>query len=114
MPRPLGSINRAKTEAADFARLIVDDPDYRQNLMARARAGTLPPAVETLLWYYAWGRPIERVAIAAQPLPEMSRDEMTVRVDRIVRYLNAARDAEVIDEGEPDGNDDGEPDDGVH
>jgi hypothetical protein len=112
VPRPLGSIDRSKTEAGSFARLIVEVPDYRTSLRARAIAGTLPPAVETLLMYYAWGRPIERVAIASGALPDMSREELAVRVERIARYLNAARDAEVVDV-EP-GDDDGEPDDDVH
>ncbi len=40
---------------------IVDDSHYRKKLLARARAGTLPPAVECMLWHYAKGKPKEQV-----------------------------------------------------
>jgi hypothetical protein len=39
-----------------FAQSIINDPAYRQSVIARAQAGTLPPAVEEMLWELADGR----------------------------------------------------------
>ena len=39
----------------------MDDVEYRRKLLEAARARTLAPAVECLLWYYAKGKLTERV-----------------------------------------------------
>ena len=39
-----------------FAQSMIDDADYRQNVMTRARAGTLPADIELLLLELADGR----------------------------------------------------------
>jgi hypothetical protein len=43
---------------------LVDDPEYRRNLATRLRGGTLSPAVECMLWYYAKGKPKDEVEAA--------------------------------------------------
>ena len=43
-----------------FCGSIVDDHVYQAKLRRRAIAGTLPPGIEALLWYYAKGKPVER------------------------------------------------------
>lgn len=62
--RPKGSKNKVTLEARAAASLIVDDPEYRDTLLAKARKGTLSPAMEALLWYYAHGKPTENVSIS--------------------------------------------------
>ena len=57
--RPKGVPNKATAEAKQACAAIVDDPTYRRNLAARARAGRLAPAVECMLWHYAYGKPKE-------------------------------------------------------
>jgi hypothetical protein len=59
--RPKGVPNKATLEAKQACAEIVDDPIYRAKLLARARAGKLAPAMETLLWYYAKGKPKETI-----------------------------------------------------
>ena len=59
--RPRGVPNKATVEAKAACAAIVDDPVYRKKLMAAARARKLPPAVETMLWHYAKGKPKEQV-----------------------------------------------------
>ena len=44
-----GTPNKVTTEAKAVCAAILDDPTYRTNLTARARAGTLAPAVEVML-----------------------------------------------------------------
>jgi hypothetical protein len=63
--RPPGVPNKVTTEAKAACNALVDDPVYRQNLQLRLRKGTLPPAMETMLWYYAKGKPKERVEFGA-------------------------------------------------
>lgn len=58
--RRKGSRNKVTLEVRAAASILVDDPTYRTNLARRLRAGTLAPAMETMLWYYAKGKPIER------------------------------------------------------
>ena len=55
--RPAGTLNRATKEVGTFCRQLVSDPEYRESLETRLRAGTLPPALESMIWHYAFGKP---------------------------------------------------------
>ena len=55
--RRKGTPNKVTVEARAVCAAILDDPTYRTNLTVRARAGTLAPAVEAMLWHYAFGKP---------------------------------------------------------
>ena len=59
--RKKGVPNKATAEVRAACVAIVDDPQYRKKLLARARAGTLLPAVECMLWHYAKGKPKDQV-----------------------------------------------------
>jgi hypothetical protein len=59
--RKAGTPNRRTADAKALAREIIQDPSYIAKLHARALAGTLPPAIEAMLWYYAYGKPAERL-----------------------------------------------------
>ena len=59
--RKKGVPNRATTEVKAIYAAIVDDPTYRKTLVARAKAGELAPALEAMLWHYAYGKPKEQV-----------------------------------------------------
>ena len=63
--RPKGAKNRATVEAKAFWTGIVTDQAYVKKLQERFRNGTVPPAVETMAWYYAAGKPKERVELGA-------------------------------------------------
>lgn len=47
------------TKGRDLAALIVSDLTYLENLIERARKGELPPALETRIWEYVYGKPAE-------------------------------------------------------
>lgn len=64
--RPKGVPNRTTLDARRFCSSIVDDPTYRRKLLERARAGELAPAVESLLWHYAHGRPKAEIEFAGK------------------------------------------------
>ena len=55
--RPAGTPNRATREVRQFCQHLLSDVEYRKNLETRLRAGTLPHALEALLWGMAYGRP---------------------------------------------------------
>jgi hypothetical protein len=73
-------------EAVAFASRIIDDEDYRQNLYNRALAGTLAPAIETLLWYYRYGKPVHRVEVGdpgSFDYSNLSNKELQDRLDEL-------------------------------
>ena len=59
--RRKGTSNKVTAEAKAVCAAIVDDPAYRKKLIARAKAGELAPAIEAMLWHYAYGKPKEQV-----------------------------------------------------
>ena len=79
--RQKGTPNKATAEVKAACSLIVDDQDYRQALLKAARSRTLAPAMECLLWYYAKGKPTERVehagGVAVAEIPPGALKHMT-------------------------------------
>ena len=59
--RRKGTSNKVTAEAKAVCAAIVDNPTYRKKLVARAKAGELAPAIEAMLWHYAYGKPKELV-----------------------------------------------------
>ena len=59
--RQAGTPNRVTADAREACASLVDDPQYRQNLAERLRAGRLAPGVEVMLWHYAKGKPTEPI-----------------------------------------------------
>ncbi len=57
--RAKGTPNRATVNARELAQRLVTDPEYVDGLERRLRQGELPPAVEAMLWNYAFGKPME-------------------------------------------------------
>ena len=57
--RKKGTPNKASGEVREVARRLVGDPIYLANLKIRLEQGAAGP-IESTLWFYAWGKPIER------------------------------------------------------
>lgn len=55
--RPKGAKNKSTLEIAKIAGDLVRDATYQRNLLKRMRSGKVPPAVETMFWHYAYGKP---------------------------------------------------------
>lgn len=89
-----GSATRARVEAASqFARLVVEDAEYRKSLLDRAKRGVLPPQVETALFYYAYGKPVERVEVEdTTPIDvrQLSEAQLAERARLLAGALDAA------------------------
>ena len=61
--RPPGVQNKVTVEVRKICTALVNDAKYRDNLTRRLQAGKLPPAVECLLWHYAFGKPKDEIEI---------------------------------------------------
>ena len=88
--RRKGTPNKVTAEARAVCAAILDDRTYRTNLTARARAGTLAPAVEAMLWHYAFGKPKDSLDVTVGPagdLSELSTEDLLHRADRLRERL---------------------------
>lgn len=76
--------------AKEFARLVLGSAEYRVSLMQRLKLGALPPAVEALLYHYAFGKPVERVEVKDKS-KRPAFDEMTEQqIQERMRFLQGA------------------------
>lgn len=75
--RKKGTPNKVTTEAKLFANRIVDDPVYLAKLEKDVRARRVHPSIESMLWHYAKGRPVERHEVGNPgDFSEMSNAEL--------------------------------------
>lgn len=56
--RPKGAVNKATREIKEFAREVLEDPEYVESLKARIKAGEASH-MEVLLAHYAYGKPAD-------------------------------------------------------
>ena len=74
--RPKGAKNRISRDVRQVARSLIEDEVYLRRLRERLHSGEVSPPVETMLWYYAFGKPAETVELgpqAASSLAEVIR-----------------------------------------
>ena len=87
--RPKGSKDKRTIEAQQLAARLVDDPDYRKKLLADMRVRKVAPAIEVMLWHYAYGKPKDMVEV------DMFASSTTIDLDAIedmsTAELEAAR-----------------------
>lgn len=60
-PTELSDTDIENMSVQDFCRGILRSRDYRKALLLRVRIGDLPPAIESLIYHYAEGKPVDRV-----------------------------------------------------
>lgn len=76
----------------DFARGILRSRDYRRSILQRVHMGTLPPAVEVLLYHYAEGKPVDKLEVRdTTSVAEMSVEELEQRALTIASMVRDAR-----------------------
>jgi len=75
-------------DAEALAREIVEDIEYKKNLKIRAIAGVLPPAVENMLWAYAYTKPPDRMEISTDRpnLKDLTPEQLTDRYKRVIKF----------------------------
>lgn len=72
--RPKGVKNKATLEVEAACRRLVDDEEYQRYFAHRLKVGQLPPALEAMVWHYAYGKPSERVEVSGP-----GGSELTIR-----------------------------------
>lgn len=70
--RKKGIPNKRSLEIQEFARGLLEDPAYQVQLRARLIAGKTP-VIEQLLYYYAYGKPVDRIELIGPMVKEVHR-----------------------------------------
>ena len=83
---------RKKFELRKAATEIIDDTRYRKHLLQALRTRTLRPAVEIMLWAYAYGKPTEHVEHTGtgsleEELRALTPDELRARALALAEKL---------------------------
>jgi hypothetical protein len=75
--------------AREVATELLSTVEYRRMLFVRMSAGVLPPQVETMLWHYAYGKPVEQVEmnVTRERLKAMSKEELAAMYEDGSRRL---------------------------
>ena len=89
--RAPGTRNKVTREAREAAERLVDDPEYREALRIRMIDGTAG-AMEALLWFYAKGKPVERVEqVTRFPYAHLTDEELRVQLLDMAKSLTPAK-----------------------
>ncbi len=64
--RRKGVPNKATREVREFCQRLLESEDYQAALRQRISKGRLAPALECLIWTYAYGKPKERVEMESE------------------------------------------------
>lgn len=85
-------------KARKLAGQILEDPNYQHNLLRRAVAGVLSPAVECMLWYYVFGKPAENINLNTEraDLSKLTGSELAERAAEVAILAREA--AKIQDE----------------
>jgi hypothetical protein len=84
--RPKGVPNKVTVEAKAAAEALIDDPIYREQLALDMQTRKVSPAIEQMLWAYAFGRPKDviefdgRVNVRDLDYEHMSDEELKARL----------------------------------
>lgn len=70
--RPKGSRNKTSLEIEALAKNLLESPEYRQSLKKRLIEGKAQ-AIEQILYYYAYGKPVDRIELIGPMLQEVHR-----------------------------------------
>ena len=94
---PSGIDYTSKLPVAAFCKQVLASPEYRMSLVRRITLDELPPAIEQLLYYYAEGKPVEKVEVkdTSDPLENLTIDQLE---ERAMKLLNVARQLRVEEE----------------
>jgi hypothetical protein len=83
--RPKGARNKATEDVKALALGLVEDPSYRAKLQADLRRRQVNPAVEAMLWHYAYGKPKDTIALEGEVDVNVTaaRESLASRIARL-------------------------------
>jgi hypothetical protein len=70
--RPKGSRSKTKLEIAAVARQLIESREYKSSLKKRLIEGKAPH-MEPILFYYAYGKPVDRIQLIGPMVTEVNR-----------------------------------------
>lgn len=86
--RKRGTPNKVTSEVRALAAEIVDDPIYRKKLVRDFRKRKVTPQIECLMWFYAKGRPINRIEVGGpDDFEKMTEAELVAYIREAVQKL---------------------------
>lgn len=92
---PNGATVRMSKEGREFCKKILEGGEYLESLMRRIKADTLPMGIEQLLYFYAYGKPVENIDVtvneAPQDLSGMTEEELAQRAELLARVVRAEK-----------------------
>lgn len=90
-----GATVNTRQEAQRFCRDICSSAEYQTKFRERAVKGELPAAIESLMWYYAYGKPPEQVDLnVSADMSSMTTEQLQLVMREALTSLDAARRAE--------------------
>lgn len=93
-----GATLYTRHEAQKFARRLVESEKYRLKLQEDLDKREVAPAIESMLWAYAFGRPIEQVQLSItagqEDLSTLSVEELQKRAQALAEQLEQAQQLE--------------------
>lgn len=60
-PTEISDVDIENMSVQDFCRGVLRSREYRLSILQRVRSGDLPAAIESLLYHYAEGKPVDRI-----------------------------------------------------
>lgn len=88
-------------QAQTFCRDILESQVYRDNLRERAETGQLAPAIEAMLWAYAYGKPPDQIKISLEAQADFSQMSTAELAAAAADLAKALQEAYEIDEALP-------------
>jgi len=86
-----------RQQLSKFCRDLTEDPEYRERLRKEFIARTLDRGMEQMIWFYAYGKPQENIAVATFPGDDLSALSTTDLKAKAQGALDALREAEEIE-----------------
>jgi len=96
--------------ARAFCKEVLDSRQYRESLMRRIITDSLPPAVEQLLYYYANGKPVDRIEVreTGEDLTALTPAQLEARIAKLMQIARSLQ-PKTNDVAVPASDDDASP-----
>ena len=81
----------------EFCKGILQSQEYRDSIVRRIMFDALPPAVEQLIYYYAEGKPVDRLEVDANVqsrFEELTSEQLEARARQIMLIAQQHRERE--------------------
>lgn len=93
-------------DAQAFAVGVLESQDYKTQFIARVKTGTLPPALEMMLYHYAYGKPPDRLELTSltedADLTGMTDEELATHAQQVLDDIRNEMEKRKQDQPKPE------------